>query len=94
MIFFQRTIIGSGNVFLLNTCEHLTKNYEQIIVDQNEYEVDIEENIEEIETLEEDIRAKIKKLEAEIAELNKKKEDGKITKEEALLALKNKPATK
>ena len=28
--FFQRTIIGSGNVFLLDTCEHLTKNYEQI----------------------------------------------------------------
>ena len=80
----------TANIILKDICERFAENYEQIIVDQNEYEVDIEENIEEIENLEEDIQAKIKKLEAEIAELNKKKENGTITKEEeALLASKN-----
>ena len=71
-----------ANYFLLNSCEVITKNYEQIIEDQNDYVVEIEDSIEELENIEEDIQAKIKKLEAEIAELNQKKEAGTITSEE------------
>lgn len=63
-------------------CNEMTKTYEQIVADQNDYLMDIDTSLDELSGLEEDLEAKIAKLEAEIEELNKKKEDGTITEEE------------
>lgn len=87
-IFGKSEILAASR--LTAVCNEMSKTYDQIIEDQNDYLVDIEVSLDEITGLESDLEAKIKQLEAEIEELLKKKEDGTITpEEEAELQAKN-----
>lgn len=83
--FVEDANVLGGNVGLLMICKEMVATYEQVIEDQNEYVLEIELGADELQNLEDSIEAKIKKLEAEIAELNKKKENGTITSEEEVL---------
>ncbi len=87
-------MFGKSEVLAANrltaVCNEMSKTYDQIIEDQNDYLVEIDASLDEISGLEYDLEAKVKQLEAEIEELLKKKEDGTITpEEEAELETKN-----
>lgn len=71
--------------FLQSYCEKITKEYEQIIIDQNDYVIDLEEDFNKITSLQKEINAKIEKLETEIQDLKNKKDNGTITPEDEKL---------
>lgn len=80
----NKFVIG-GVGGLLIACRQMAETYEQIIEDQNDYVFEIEAGSQELQLLEKCIQDRIKKLQTEIEELNKKKENGTITEEEEAL---------
>lgn len=70
--------------YLGNLCNAMSEAYDEIIEDQNEYLIDLENDVSKLEDLQEDINAKIKQLYKEIKELEKKEQKGTITEEEQL----------
>lgn len=63
-------------------CDKMSETFEQVIQDQNEYLEDFEFSLDEAAKLEENLTAEIEKLETEIEELIKKRNNGTITEEE------------
>ncbi len=70
--------------YLGNLCNAMSEAYDEIIEDQNEYLIDLENDVDSLEDLQEEISEKIKKLYKEIKELEKKEQKGTITEEERL----------
>ena len=67
---------------LANICDAMSTSYDQIINDQNEYVIELNEDLTDFEELKESIDEKIEQLYSEIKILGKKEEDGTITEEE------------
>ena len=70
--------------YLGHLCNTMSEAYDEIIEDQNEYLIDLENDVDSLEDLQEEISEKIKKLYKEIKELEKKEQKGTITEEERL----------
>lgn len=79
-ILFSNDVMKANN--LAKICNEMSKSYDQIIEDQNDYIVDIDVSLGEISTLEANLEEKIKQLEKEISKLLEKKDNGTITEEE------------
>lgn len=62
--FIQQTDVQKANT-LTNMCKAMSESYDQIIDDQNEYYVEIDTELKEVEALQQELEAKIKAQEAE-----------------------------
>lgn len=75
-----------GDTFAVNQltsiCNAMTRAYDEVIDDKNEYLFEMDKEIKEFENYKEDVDAKIKQLINEIKSLEQKKQDGSITEEE------------
>ena len=60
----QQTDVQKANT-LTNMCKAMSETYNQIVDDQNEYLVEVDEEMKEIEALQQELEAKIKAQEAE-----------------------------
>jgi phage shock protein A len=63
-------------------CNEMAAEYATAVEDANNYILEIDSSIDELNDLQENVKEQIAKLEKEIAELNEKKENGTITEEE------------
>ena len=60
----QQTDVQKANT-LTNMCKAMSETYNQIVDDQNEYLVEVDEEMKEVEALQQELEAKIKAQEAE-----------------------------
>jgi len=67
---------------LTNVCQAMIDAYNDIVEDQNEYQLEIDEIMKRAENTANDIQERIEKLLAEINELKQKEENGTLTEEE------------
>lgn len=78
-IFNSRLALGEA---LLETCKEISNDYDTIVDEQEEYLVEMDNLLEDINSLSNEEREKIEKQQKEIEELEAKKKDGTITEEE------------
>lgn len=67
---------------LTKTCDRYSKEFENIIKDQNEYILELDDNLEYIDNIQAELEEKIAELEAEKEELLAKEKDGTLTEED------------
>lgn len=67
---------------MTEVCTAMSKELEQTIADQNDYLVDVDSSFENIANFENEMNAKIKKLQAEIDKLKDKREAGTLSESE------------
>ena len=82
----KKTPIFGGELKAANTltkiCDKFSKDFENIIKDQNEYILELDDNLEYIDNIQAELEEKIAELEAEKEELLAKEKDGTLTEED------------
>jgi len=72
----------TATIQLAGICDAMSASYDQIISDQNEYIIELDDEVAVFEELKDSIDEKIEQLYSEIKILGKKEKDGTITEEE------------
>ncbi len=67
---------------LTNTCEDMSADFDELLEDENNYEIELDSLYDEFDNFEESSEDKIKTLLSEIQILERKEKDGTITEEE------------
>ena len=78
---FIKSEIIAANI-IAKVCDKMSENYEEILADQNEYLIDLNEELAEIENLQKELNAQIKAQEEERSSILEKAEDEELSEED------------